>query len=367
LPNNPRATFPPGSVIGILGGGQLGRMTALAAARLGYRCHVFTPERDDPALAVAAASTVAAYDDAAAVAAFAGAVDVVTFEFENIPEPTLRALIDRRLVRPSPVALRVSQDRALEKRFVNDAGIATADWAEIADEKELIDALRKIPPPAILKTARLGYDGKGQARLASAADAFAAWKALGGARAVLEGFVDFERELSVVLARGVDGRIAAYPPVENRHDNGILATTRAPAPITPALADEAVAIASRIATGLDLVGLLAVEIFQRRDGRLVVNEIAPRPHNSGHWTIDACRVSQFEQFVRAVCGLPLGSTERHSDAVMTNLLGRDVEHWEAYLREPATALHLYGKREARAGRKMGHVTRLYPIGGLPKH
>jgi 5-(carboxyamino)imidazole ribonucleotide synthase len=366
VPYDPRAVFPPGSVIGIFGGGQLGRMTVLAAARLGYGCHVFCPEDDSPASEVASAATTAPYDDLTAVAAFAEAVDVVTFEFENIPEPTLRALADRRPVRPAPVALRVAQDRALEKRFVNDLGIATADWTEVASEADVLAALPRVGPPAILKTARLGYDGKGQVRLSAGADPARAWTELGGGRAILEELVDFELELSVVLARGIDGGTAAYPPVENRHDRGILAATRAPARLPPPIADQAVAITGRIAAALDLVGLLAVEMFLTRDGRILVNEIAPRPHNSGHWTIDACAVSQFEQFVRAVCGLPLGSTERHSDAVMTNLIGHDIDRWQDYLREPRSSVHLYGKREARPGRKMGHVTRLFPIGGLPK-
>jgi 5-(carboxyamino)imidazole ribonucleotide synthase len=339
-------------------------MTALAAARLGYRCHVFCPEEDNVAAEVAGAATIAAYEDLAAIAAFAEAVDVVTFEFENIPEPTLRALSDRRPVRPSPVALRVSQDRALEKQFLNDAGIATAEWTEVASESELVAALRRVPPPAILKTARLGYDGKGQARIAPGDDPLRAWAALGGRRAVLEGLVDFEREVSVVLARGIDGDTAAYPPVENRHVGGILAVTRAPAPISAALAGQAVEIARRIAAALEVIGLLAVEMFVA-GGEILVNEIAPRPHNSGHWTIDACAVSQFEQFVRAVCGLPLGPAERHSDAVMTNLIGNDVDRWRDYLGVPGTSLHLYGKRAARPGRKMGHVTRLYRIGAIP--
>jgi 5-(carboxyamino)imidazole ribonucleotide synthase len=358
------AVIPPGSVIGILGGGQLGRMTALAAARLGYRTHVLCPEADAPAIEVAGAATVAPYDDAGAAAEFAAAVDVVTIEFENIPEAAVHRLAARRPLRPPPLALRVSQDRAIEKRFVNDAGIATAPWAEVGGPEELKAALARIGRPAVLKTARLGYDGKGQVRIGAGGDVGCAWSELGRARAVLEGLVDFEREVSVVLARRSDGAIAAYPPVENRHVDGILATTVAPARIPAALAAEAVTIGSRIAAALGLVGLLATEMFLTRDGRLLVNEIAPRPHNSGHWTIDACATSQFEQLVRAICGLPLGSTERHADAVMTNLLGDDVDRWRELLQQPDARLHLYGKREARPGRKMGHVTRLYPIGAL---
>jgi 5-(carboxyamino)imidazole ribonucleotide synthase len=360
----PPAAIPPGSVIGILGGGQLGRMTALAAARLGYRCHIFCPDADAPAVEVAAAATIAPYDDIAGAAKFAQTVDVVTIEFENIPEATLQRLAASKPVRPSPIALRVSQDRALEKRFANDAGIATAPWAEIDGPAELAAALTRIGRPAVLKTARLGYDGKGQARIGDRTDPDDAWSALGGVRAVLEGFVDFERELSVVLARRSDGEIAAYPPVENRHVDGILATTIAPARISAALAAEAVDVASRMATALNLVGLLATEMFVTRSGRLLVNEIAPRPHNSGHWTIDACATSQFEQLVRAICGLPFGSMERRADAVMTNLLGRDIDRWPELLAEADARLHLYGKRDPRPGRKMGHVTRLYPIGSL---
>ena len=358
-------TIPPGSTIGILGDGQLGRMSALAAANLGYRCHIYAPAPGGPASEVAAATTVGAYTDEAALARFAAACDVVSFEFENIPFEGVRFLAERVLVRPHWEVLRTAQDRRLEKEFLNRAGVATTAFRAVHGPDEVAEAARALGRPAILKTCRLGYDGKGQVRIEAATDPAHAWRTMGAAEGVLEAFVDFVRELSVVVARGLDGRTVAFDTVENRHVHHILDTTTAPAPIPPARAAEAQAIARRIAEAFDLVGLLAVELFETREGRLLVNELAPRPHNSGHWTMDACVTSQFEQFVRAVCGLPLGSTERLADAVMTNLLGDAAAGWEAALREPAAKLHLYGKREARPGRKMGHITRLYPKGSLP--
>ena len=360
MAKDPQQPLPPGSTIGILGGGQLGRMTALAAAQLGYRCHIYDPSPDGPAAQVADAATTAAYDDAEAIAAFASSVDVVTFEFENVPVEILEALAVRVPIRPGVQALSVSQDRALEKGFLVSNDIATAPYAEVEDFSDLADALGRVGVPAVLKTARFGYDGKGQARLDDPGDAHEAWDDIDRQRAILEGFVGFEREISVVIARGLDGATAAYIPVENRHVDHILDTTIAPAPIDDQTAETARDIARRIAVALDLVGLLAVEMFVVPGGGVLVNEIAPRPHNSGHWTIDACATSQFEQFVRAVCGLPLGSPERHSDAVMTNLIGDAVDRWRDVLAEPGAQLHLYGKAETRPGRKMGHVTRLYP-------
>ncbi len=357
--------LPPGSTIGIVGGGQLGRMTALAAARLGYRCRIFTPEADSPAEQVADAATVAAYDDAAALDAFASAVDVVTFEFENIPAASVQRMAEHAPVRPKAEILRIAQDRILEKTFINKLGIATAPWREVGDLATLKTAAAAIGLPAVLKTARMGYDGKGQAKIAAHDDLAAAWKGLGADAGVLEAFIDLEREISVIVARDQGGKSASYPAVENVHTNHILDTTTAPAAISPALGEQARATAEKIAAALDLVGLLAVEMFVARDGRLLVNEIAPRPHNSGHWTIDACPVSQFEQLVRAIAGLPLGSVERHSDAIMTNLIGEDVLDWPRLAAEPGACLHLYGKKDVRAGRKMGHVTRLYPRGSLP--
>lgn len=349
----------PGSTIGIIGGGQLGRMTALAAARLGYRCHVFCPDEDGPAVQVAAA-TIAAYDDARALAEFAGTVDVVTFEFENIPTASLRVLADHVLVRPGWKILETAQDRRAEKTFFQSIGSGVADWQAVSGTDDLARAVARIGRPSVLKTARLGYDGKGQVRIGPNTDLAEAWAAVGGQESILESFIEFEREISVIVARGSDGSSACFDVVENRHHNHILDVTTAPAQIDPGLAEQAADIARRAAAALDLVGLLAVEMFVTRNGGLLVNEMAPRPHNSGHWTMDACQTDQFEQLVRAICGLPLGSPERHSDAVMTNLIGADAEHWLSILQEPGTHLHLYGKTVARPGRKMGHVTRLAP-------
>jgi len=352
--------LPPGSTVGVLGGGQLGRMTALAAARLGYRVHVYCPEPDSPAFHVAAASTVAAYEDREALARFAQAVDVVTFEFENVPSATAELLAALKPTRPKPRVLHICQDRLREKGFLASIGVPVTRYAEVAREEELADAVRAIGLPSVLKTARFGYDGKGQVMLRRESDLAGAWHGIGKGVGILEGFVDFSEEISVIAARGLDGAIAVYVPVENRHRNHILDTTIAPARLPAAVLAEAEALGRRIAEALGIVGLIAVEMFVTRAGKVLVNELAPRPHNSGHWTIDACLTSQFEQFLRAVCGLPLGSTERHSDAVMKNLLGDEVNAWKEILSEPAAKLHLYGKREARPGRKMGHVTRLSP-------
>jgi 5-(carboxyamino)imidazole ribonucleotide synthase len=348
----------PGSTIGILGGGQLGRMTAMAAARLGYRCHVLAPEADSPAADVAAAFTRAAWGDLAALDAFAAAVDVVTLEFENVPVAAVERIAQSVPAHPSAAVLAVTQDRIAEKGFVNAAEVRTTPWRAVASAVELAEARAALGGRCILKTTRLGYDGKGQILVAAGDDPAAAWRRLGVAVAIAEAVVDFRMELSVITARGADGRMASFVPVENRHERHILRRTVAPARLTPGLAAEAVAIAERLAGELDVVGLLAVEMFLAQDGQLLVNELAPRPHNSGHWTIDACATSQFEQLVRAVCGLPLGDPSRLADAVMENLLGDEVERWPALLAEPGARLHLYGKREARPGRKMGHVTRL---------
>ncbi len=349
-------TLAPGATIGILGGGQLGRMTALAAARLGYRTHVFCPEADAPASQVSAATTRAAYEDADARATFAAAVDVITYEFENIPAEPVEALAALKPVRPSPAVLRVCQDRIAEKTALAAAGVATTRFAPV----RALGELGALKLPAILKTARLGYDGKGQALVRTPAEAEAAFARFRAVPCVLEAMVDFGCEISVIAARGLDGAIATYVPVENRHVDHILDQTIAPARVAPSILAEAERIARRIAGALDVVGLIAVEMFVTRDGAVLVNELAPRPHNSGHWTIDACAVSQFEQLVRAICGLPLGSPERHSDAVMKNLIGDAVNAWPALAAEPGACLHLYGKAEARPGRKMGHVTRLSP-------
>ncbi len=349
----------PGGVIGILGGGQLGRMTALAAANLGYRCHIFCPEANSPAMQVSSRATVADYDDAAALARFADAVDVVTFEFENVPATAAAVLAKHRAVHPRPEILQICQDRVKEKDFLRAHGVGTTDYRKITNTTDLTEALSTLGA-SILKTARWGYDGKGQIALKPGDDATAAWARLKTDEAILEARVDFACEISAVLARGIDGAIASYVPVENRHTDGILANTVAPAAIAPSLAARADDIARRIAVALGLVGVLAVEMFVTKSGDVLVNELAPRPHNSGHWTIDACVASQFEQLVRAVCGLPLGSTERYCDAVMTNLIGADVAMWRDAVAEPNAKLHLYGKVDALPGRKMGHVTRLKP-------
>ncbi|MEP0320751.1 5-(carboxyamino)imidazole ribonucleotide synthase [Bauldia litoralis] len=352
----------PGMIVGILGGGQLGRMLALAAAELGLSCHIYCPDTKSPAFAVSAARTIAPYDDESALAAFAGAVDVVTFEFENIPVETLRFLAEKVAVFPGPGSLAPTQDRLTEKTLITDLGIPVPAFAVVAEQADIYSALAKTGRPAILKTRRLGYDGKGQAAIRAGDDPVGAWRVIGQAPAVLESLVPFEREVSVILARGRDGATAAYDVVENVHKDGILSTSTVPASIPAELTGEAVSIAQRIAEALDHVGVLAVEMFVMSGGgpRLLVNEIAPRVHNSGHWTTDACLCSQFEQHIRAIAGWPLGSIERHSDTVMTNLIGDEVAEWPTLAAEAGARPHLYGKAEARPGRKMGHVNRITP-------
>ncbi len=358
--------LPPDATIGIVGGGQLGRMSAIAASRLGYRAHILTPEEDSPAGQVSAAVTLGEYEDAAVLRRFAEAVDVITFEFENVSAEGLELLASLRPVRPSPDVLRVSQDRVLEKSFLNANGIPTAPWAAVEDRAGLSAAAARLGFPCILKTTRLGYDGKGQALLREPGELAAAFEELEPKPLILEGFVDFAAEISVVIARGLDGALSAFDAVENRHRDHILDLTLAPARVPPAIAAEAQAIAAGVAEALGLVGLLAVEMFVASDGRVLANEIAPRPHNSGHWTIEACPASQFELHIRAVAGLKLPQARRHSDAVMKNLVGpEETALWPALLRSPGLIPHLYGKTEARPGRKMGHVTRLFPRGALP--
>jgi 5-(carboxyamino)imidazole ribonucleotide synthase len=347
----------PGQTIGVLGGGQLGRMTALAAAKLGYRTHIFAPDADPPAAQVTNLVTRADYADHAALEKFARSVAVVTFEFENVPVSAAEAIAAAGApVRPSPRALAVAQDRIQEKSLAEKLGLATAKWRAVASPADLDAAIAAVGAPAVLKTVRMGYDGKGQARIARAADCAAAWQAIGRAPAVLEGFVDFACEVSVIVARGHDGQEAWYGPMENRHRGGILDVTIAPASVSAAVADQAVQAALRLARELEIVGLLAVEMFVTRDQLVLVNEIAPRPHNSGHHTIDACVTSQFEQLVRAVCGLPLGDTRLVAPAVMRNLIGADAALWSEFFAQPDAHVHLYGKDEPRPGRKMGHVT-----------
>jgi 5-(carboxyamino)imidazole ribonucleotide synthase len=350
----------PGGTIGILGGGQLGRMIVLAASALGYRSHVFCPERQSPAKLVTPLATTAEYSDRKALAAFALAVDVVTFEFENIPADTAEILAELKPVRPGPNALRVAQDRLREKDFLRSIDVPTTRYQEVASEEALVRAARELGPDCVLKTVRLGYDGKGQVMIRSETDLAGAWREMGAEVGILERLVDFACEISVIVARGMDGASSTYVPVENQHKHHILDTTIVPARVSPEVVMRAASIARHIADRLDVIGLLAVEMFVTEGGEVLVNELAPRPHNSGHWTIDACYTSQFEQLVRAICGLPLGSPERHSDAVMKNLIGSEIETWAEALGEPMAKLHIYGKQKVAPGRKMGHVTRLLP-------
>ena len=358
--------LPPNAAIGIIGGGQLGRMSAMAAATLGYRCHILSPEPDSPAAQVSAEHTLADYEDQDALRRFAASVDVITFEFENVSAVGLELLASLRPVRPSPAVLRISQDRVAEKGFLRDAGVPTAAWAAVGSLAELEQAVARIGLPAVLKTTRLGYDGKGQAVLRDAAELAPAWDRLAPKPLILEAFVPFRCEISVIVARGADGGGSVFDAAENRHRDGILDLTLAPARVAPGTAAEAGRVAWRVAETLDLVGLLAVEMFVDPRGRVLVNEIAPRPHNSGHWTIEACPASQFDLHIRAVAGLPLPPGLRHADAVMKNLVGpEEVALWPLVVATPGLIPHLYGKTEARPGRKMGHVTRLFPLNQLP--
>ncbi|SFR14029.1 5-(carboxyamino)imidazole ribonucleotide synthase [Poseidonocella sedimentorum] len=349
--------LPAGAIIGILGGGQLGRMLSVAASRMGYRTHIFEPGGTPPAGDVAHAVTTAAYDDLDALRGFAEAVDVITFEFENIPTAALDLLDTLRPIRPNRRALAVSQDRLVEKAFLSDLGLGTAPYAAVDDAVDLAEAVAEIGLPAILKTRRFGYDGKGQARIMTEAEAAPALEAMAGAPSILEGFVDFTHEVSVIAARGADGRLACFDPGENVHRDGILRTTTVPATLTDAQRAEAVDIAARILDKLDYCGVMGVELFVTPEG-LLVNEIAPRVHNSGHWTQNGCTVDQFEQHIRAVAGWPLGDGSRYADVQMENLIGSDIEKVADYATDACAALHLYGKTEVRAGRKLGHVNRV---------
>lgn len=350
--------LPPGSTIGILGGGQLGRMLAMAAAQLGYRCHIFAPEAELPAADVAPAVTRADYGDAAALAMFAAAVDVATFEWENVDPDAVRRLAARVPVRPGAHSLEVAQDRLAEKQFAQALGGHAAPWAAVDSRDALDAAIAALGAPAILKTRRFGYDGKGQARILAAGDADAAWAAIGGQPAILERLVDFAHEYSVILCRGSDGAMVEWPVPVNIHRAGILATSSLPAPaLVRAQAPAAVALAREIATALDHVGVLAVEFFACADGPRF-NEMAPRVHNSGHWTIEGSHTSQFENHIRAVVGLPLRATGlTAAEVTMTNLIGDAADAWPQLLADPGAHVHLYGKGRARPGRKMGHVTR----------
>lgn len=355
---------PPGSTVGVLGSGQLGRMFALSARAMGYRVHTYSPEEDSPTGHVADVEVSAPYDDLDRLRAFAKGLDVLTFEFENVPRAALDALEGIVPVRPGGEALWVSQNREREKEFLGRVNVPVAPWAAVRTSADLASALSSTGAPAVLKTAAFGYDGKGQEKISSKdeKEAEAAWGRLGRAPCVLEAFIDFHREVSVIAARGADGRTAFFPIFENTHSRHILDVTIAPAPLTLSEENLAREIAQALLEALDFVGVLCIELFHTKDGGLLVNEIAPRPHNSGHLTIDACVSSQFEQQLRAVCGLPLGSTELLRPAAMANLLGGlwagGVPRWEKACAVPGVALHLYGKKEARPGRKMGHLTAL---------
>ncbi len=351
--------LPPGSTVGILGGGQLARMLALAAAPLGLKCHIYAPEAESPAFQVSAAYTMAAYDDQSALQQFAKAVDVVTYEFENVPVETVAFLEALVPVRPGSKALEVAQDRVKEKTLARQLGAMTAEFSRITSLDDLKAAVNRQGVPGILKTTRMGYDGKGQAKIVAVAEAPAAWAQMKNQTSIYESFVNFEREVSVLVARSINGQTACFDVTENVHHDQILHTSTVPAQVSPELAAEAVFVAQRLAEAVDYVGVMGVEFFVGHDV-LYVNEIAPRVHNSGHWTQNACMVSQFEQHIRAVVGWPLGATQRHSDAVMTNLLGNEVHDWAKLAAEPGTALHLYGKAEDRPGRKMGHINRIHP-------
>ena len=354
----------PGDTIGILGGGQLGRMLAMAAARLGLKCQVFSPDPDSPAFDVVLNATCAEYADVEALELFANDVDIITYEFENVPSATAMVLAARRPVLPAQKILEITQDRLIEKDFVTQLGIGTADYADVSSVEMLQAAIARIGLPAVIKTRRFGYDGKGQAIIRNGDDPAQVWEDLGTKSAILEAFVPFEREISVIAARSVDGEVECYDVTENEHRDHILKFSRVPAAISDALAADARAIAEKIATALDYVGVLAVELFVVAGNgapRVLVNEIAPRVHNSGHWTLDGASISQFEQHIRAIAGWPLGKPVRHGDVVMTNLIGDDILDYGQWLTAPGATVHLYGKGAPRPGRKMGHVTEVKPV------
>jgi 5-(carboxyamino)imidazole ribonucleotide synthase len=353
----------PGDTIGILGGGQLGRMLAMAAARLGLRCQVFSPDPDSPAFDVVLHATCAEYADVEALELFANDVDVITYEFENVPAATAMVLAARRPVLPTQKILETTQDRLIEKDFVKKLGIGTADYADVSSVETLRAAIARIKLPAVIKTRRFGYDGKGQAIIREGDDIGQVWQDLGTRSAILEAFIPFEREISVIAARSADGHVECYDVTENEHRDHILKISRAPADIPEALSAKARGIAEQIASALNYVGVLAVEMFvvQEAGGPTVlVNEIAPRVHNSGHWTLDGASISQFEQHIRAIAGWPLGKPVRHGPATMTNLIGDDINDYEQWLTVPGATVHLYGKGPARPARKMGHVTQVFP-------
>lgn len=349
--------LPTGATIGILGGGQLGRMLSVAASRLGFKTCVFEPGGDCPASHVANYHFQKSYNDAEALAAFAKSCSVITYEFENIPTSALDLLENAAPIRPGRKALATSQDRLDEKQFLEGLGMTVAPFANVESARDLAQAIETIGTPAILKTRRMGYDGKGQVRLKGGEDPAEIWAQMDGALCVLEGFVEFSHEVSVIGARGTDGQVACFDPGENVHKDGILATTTVPARLTQAQRTDAVLMAGRVLNALDYVGVLGVELFVTPQG-LLVNEIAPRVHNSGHWTQNGCLIDQFEQHIRAVAGWPLGDGSRHADVVMENLIGAGMDQVPLLAADPSVALHLYGKADAKPGRKMGHVNRL---------
>ena len=348
----------PGAVVGILGGGQLGRMLAMAAARLGLKAHIYSPDPQSCALEVVRRHTLADYGDEAALDGFAREVDVITYEFENVPADAAMFLASRRPVMPDPSVLATTQDRLIEKDFIAGLGVATAPFVRVDSPAELSRAIETIGRPAVLKTRRFGYDGKGQVTIRDGTALEAAWRAIGGRPAILESFVDFEREISVVAARERGGRVECFDVTENEHRDHILKVSRVPALVSPAIADAAQAIAETIARAFDYVGVLAVEMFVPRAGEtaVMVNEVAPRVHNSGHWTLDGASVSQFEQHIRAIAGWSLAKPVRRGRIEMINLIGEEVEEYARWLAEPHAKVHLYGKAHVRPGRKMGHVT-----------
>ena len=346
---------PPGSTIGIVGGGQLGRMLARAASRMGYKTHIFTPDKDSPASHVATKTTIGAYQDTTALRAFAQSVDVVTFEFENIPAETLEMLDKIVAVRPKPSVLFTTRHRLREKEFIRAQGIETAPFAPVRTAAELDAAIASIGTPSVLKTTEMGYDGKGQVVIKSADEAAQAWASLGKTECILEGFIEFSAEASIIVARSTTGEARCFPLVENIHRHHILHKTIAPASFIDTHQEQATQIAKKLAEALDVVGLLAVELFVTKNG-LLVNELAPRPHNSGHWTMEGAPTSQFEQHIRAICGWALGDTTAYKPCEMINLLGDDWQQWQEYAKNPQAHVHLYGKSDSRPGRKMGHVT-----------
>ena len=365
-----RRVFLPGSTIGVLGGGQLGRMFAIAARRLGYRVHTLAPEDDTPTGQVADVEINASYDDLDAIRRFARDVDVVTFEFENVSADATTAAEEHAVVRPNGRALFIAQHRLRERSFLADRGLPVTPFAIVRTDDELRNAVREVGCPAVLKTLELGYDGKGQALVPRAEDAAAAWASLGRQEAILEAFVDLDREISVVGVRGLDADWAYFGPIENTHHHHILDVSVAPATVPEATAAQSIAITRSVMDALNYIGVLCVEFFVAKDGRLMINELAPRPHNSGHLTVDACRTCQFEQQVRAVCGLPLGSPQLLQPAAMANLLGdlwaEGEPNWAAALSIPEVKLHLYGKSTPKPGRKMGHLTAMAPTAQAAK-